>query len=144
MSDHGRDGTQPPGAASGNPGHDGIRLVSQVGPGRQDSLAGGWTPGPSGGIPSPGCVVPGAGGQAVAAGPPTGGCKVYGEIGGSSGNLGCGDRASLPGRPARYRVIWLVCPRCGAETPRLFYDERDLPRCAGSADAPHGLMELRP
>ena len=71
------------------------------------------------------------------------GCKVYGEIGGSSGNLGCGDRASLPGRPARYRVIWLVCPRCGAETPRLFYDERDLPLCTETADAPHGLMELR-
>jgi hypothetical protein len=140
ISDHGRDGTKRPSAGSGDPGHDGIRLVSHVGPGRQGSLAGGWALGASGGIP-PGCVVPGAGGQDVAA---ARGCKAYGEIGGSSGNLGCGDRASLPGRPARYRVIWLVCAQCGAETPRLFYDERDLPRCAGSADAPHGLMELRP
>jgi hypothetical protein len=71
------------------------------------------------------------------------GCQAYGEIGGSGGNLGCGDRASLPGRPARYRVIWLVCARCGAETPQLFYDERDLPVCAGSAEEPHGRMELR-
>ena len=142
MSDHGRDGTQRLGAASGDPGRDEIRLVSDVGPGRQDSLAGGWTPGASGGI-SPGCVLPSDNRQDVAAGPSVRGCKACGEIGGSSGNLGCGDRASLPGRPARYRVIWLVCARCGAETPRLFYDERDLPVCAGSAEVPHGRMELR-
>ena len=37
----------------------------------------------------------------------------------------------------------LVCARCGAETPQLFYDERDLPVCAGSAEEPHGRMELR-
>lgn len=143
MSDHGRDGTQRPGAASGDPGHDGIRLVSNVGPGRQDSLAGSWTPRAFGAIPPPGCVLPGEGEQGAVAGPSARGCKACGEISGSSGNLGCSDRASLPGRPARYRVIWLVCARCGAETPRLFYDERDLPLCAGSADAPHGLMELR-
>ena len=124
------------------PGPDGIRLVSHVGPGRQDSLARGWAPGASGGIP-PGCVPPGAGGQDVAAGPAVRGCKACGEIGGTGGNLGCGDRASLPGRPARYRMIWLVCARCGAETPQLFYDERDLPVCAGSAEEPHGRMELR-
>ena len=142
ISDHGRDGTKRPGAASGDRGHDGIRLVSHVGPGRQDSLARGWAPGASGGIP-PGCVPPGAGGQDVAAGPAVRGCKACGEIGGTGGNLGCGDRASLPGRPARYRMIWLVCARCGAETPQLFYDERDLPVCAGSAEEPHGRMELR-
>ena len=142
ISDHGRDGTQRPGAASGDRGDDGIRLVSQVGPGRQDGLVGGWAPGASGGIP-PGCVLPGAGGQDVAAGPAVRGCKACGEIGGTGGNLGCGDRASLPGRPARYRMIWLVCARCGAETPQLFYDERDLPVCAGSAEEPHGRMELR-
>jgi hypothetical protein len=124
-------------------GHDRIRLVSHVGPGRQDSLTRGWPAGAVGAIPPPGCVLPGAGGPGVAAGPLARGCKACGEISGSSGNLGCGDRASLPGRPARYRVIWLVCARCGAETPQLFYDERDLPLCAGSADAPHGLMELR-
>jgi hypothetical protein len=142
MSDHGRDGTKRPGAASGDRGHDGIRLVSHVGPGRQDSLARGWTPGASGGIP-PGCAPSGPGGQDVAAGPSARGCKACGEIGGGSGNLGCGDRASLPGRPARYRVIWLVCARCGAETPQLFYDERDLPVCASSAEEPHGRMELQ-
>jgi hypothetical protein len=142
MSDHGKDGTQRPGAASGDPGHDEIRLVSDVGPGRQDSLAAGRAPGASGEIP-PGCVLPGAGGRAVVAALSARGCQTCGEIGGSGGNLGCGDRASLPGRPARYRVIWLVCARCGAETPRLFYDERDLPVCADSAEEPHGLMELR-
>jgi hypothetical protein len=142
ISGHGRDGTKRPGAASGDRGHDGIRLVSHVGPGRQDRLAGGWAPGASGGIP-PGCVLPGAGRQDVAAGPAVRGCKACGEIGGTGGNLGCGDRASLPGRPARYRMIWLVCARCGAETPQLFYDERDLPVCAGSAEEPHGRMELR-
>jgi hypothetical protein len=142
ISDHGRDAAKRPGAASGGRGHDGIRLVSHVGPGRQDSLAAGWAPWASGGIP-PGCVLPGAGGQGVAAGLSVRGCKACGEIGGSGGNLGCGDRASLPGRPARYRVIWLVCARCGAETSQLFYDERDLPVCAGSAEAPHGRMELR-
>jgi hypothetical protein len=142
MSDHGRDGTKRPGAASSDQGHDEIRLVSDVGPGRQDSLARGWVPGASGGIP-PGCVPLGAGGQDVAAGPAVRGCKACGEIGGTGGNLGCGDRASLPGRPARYRMIWLVCARCGAETAQLFYDERDLPVCAGSAEEPHGRMELR-
>ena len=142
ISDHGRDGTGRPGAVSGDREHDGIRLLSAVGPGRQDGLIGGWAPGASGGIP-PGCVLPGAGGQDVAAGPAVRGCKACGEIGGTGGNLGCGDRASLPGRPARYRMIWLVCARCGAETPQLFYDERDLPVCAGSAEEPHGRMELR-
>ncbi len=142
ISDHGRDGTKRPGTASGDRAHDGIRLVSHVGPGRQDSLARGWAPGASGGIP-PSCVPPGAGRQDVAAGPAVQGCKACGEIGGTGGNLGCGDRASLPGRPARYRMIWLVCARCGAETPQLFYDERDLPVCAGSAEEPHGRMELR-
>jgi len=143
ISDHGRDATKRPGAASGDLGHDGIRLISHIGPGHQDSLAGGWAPGASGGIP-PGCVLPGAGGQDVATGPAVRGCKACGETGGTGGNLGCGDRASLPGRPARYRMIWLVCARCGAETPQLFYDERDLPVCAGSAEEPHGRMELRP
>ena len=142
ISDHDRDGVKRPGAASADRGQVGIRLVSHVGPGRQDSLARGWAPGASGGIP-PGCVLPGGGGQDVAAGPAVRGCKACGEIGGTGGNLGCGDHASLPGRPARYRVIWLVCAQCGAETPQLFYDERDLPVCAGSAEEPHGRMELR-
>jgi len=142
IGDHGRDATQRPGAASGDRGHDEIRLVSDAGPARQESLPGGWAPGASGQIP-PGCVRPGVDGQDGAAGPAVRGCKACGEISGSGGNLGWGDRASLPGRPARYRMIWLVCARCGAETPQLFYDERDLPVCAGSAEEPHGRMELR-
>jgi len=134
-------GIQRPGAASADPGHDRIRVLSQIGPGRQAGLAGALPPGVFGGIPPPGCVVAGTGGMSLAAGPPAR-CKACGDIGGSGGHLGCGDRASLPGRPARYRVIWLVCALCGAKTPQLFYDERDLPLCASPADTPHGPMEL--
>ena len=72
------------GAASGDRGHDGIRLVSHIGPGRQDSLARGSAPGASGGIPR-GCVLPGAAGQDVAAGLAVRGCKACGEIGGTGG-----------------------------------------------------------
>ncbi len=142
MAVGGAGGMQRPDAAS-VPGRDGIGLVSDVGPGRPDGLAAALPPGLFGGIPPPGCAAAGAGGLSLAAGRSARGCKTCGDIGGSGGPLGCGDRASLPGRPARYRVIWLVCARCGAKTPRLFYDERDLPACAGSADAPHGPMELQ-
>ena len=135
-------GMQRPGAAAAGPGHDGIEVLSLIGPGRQDDLAGAAPPGVFSGIPPPGCVVPWAHRPSLAAGAPAR-CKTYGDISGNGGHLGCGDRASLPGRPARYRVIWLVCARCGAKTPQLFYDERDLPLCASSADAPHGPMELQ-
>jgi hypothetical protein len=66
--------------------------------------------------------------------------RACSPAGGSSGSLGSGDRASLPGRSTRYRVIWLVCPRCGAKVPWLFYDERDIPVCV---NAGHGPMELQ-
>lgn len=135
-------GAQRPGAASASPGHEGIRVLSQVGPGRQDGLAGALPQGVFSGIPPPGCVVAGPHGMSLVAVPPAR-CKACGDISGTGGHLGCGDRASLPGRPARYRVIWLVCSRCGAKTPRLFYDERDLPLCANSAGTPHGPMELQ-
>jgi hypothetical protein len=137
-------GMQRPGAASARPGPHGIRALSQIGPVRPGGLAGVPPPGVSGGIPSPGCcAAAGADGPSLIAAPPGRGCKACGDIGGSGGSLGCGDRASLPGRPARYRVIWLVCPRCGATTPQMFYDERDLPLCTSSADAPHSPMELQ-
>jgi hypothetical protein len=140
MADGNADGIQLSSAVFADAGQDGIRLLSQVGPGRQDSLPGPLPPGVFSGIPPPGCVVASAQRLSPGAGPPAR-CKACGDISGS-GQLGCGDRATLPGRPARYRVIWLVCVRCGAKTPRLFYDERDLPLCASSADAPHGPMEL--
>lgn len=60
--------------------------------------------------------------------------------GGSGGPVGSADRASLPGRSTRYRVIWLVCPQCGATMTCLFYDEGDAPLCQDSA---HGQMEIR-
>jgi hypothetical protein len=145
MADGNAGGIRRPGAASADQVRDGFRFVSQVRPGWQGRLAAAVPPGLFRGIPPPpppGCVVAGPGGLALISGPPARGCTACGEIGGSGGPLGCGDRASLPGRPARYRVIWLVCARCGAKAPQLFYDERDLPVCASSADAPHGPMEL--
>lgn len=60
--------------------------------------------------------------------------------GGSGGQMGSGDRASLPGRSTRYRVIWLVCPQCGARMTCLFYDEGDAPLCQ---DPAHGQMEMQ-
>jgi hypothetical protein len=143
MADRTTGGMQRPGAASADQAHAGIRVLSHVGPGRQDGLTAALPPGVFSGIPPPGCMVAGASRLSLAAGPPARGCKACAVIGGSGGQLGCGDHASLPGRPARYRVIWLVCARCGAKTPRLFYDERDLPVCADSADVPHGPMELQ-
>jgi len=141
MADGTAGGMQQPSSAPAHLAQDAIRFLSQVGPGRQDSLAGALRPGVFSGIPPPGCVVAGPVRLSLVADPPAR-CKACGDIGGSGGHLGCGDRASLPGRPARYRVIWLVCVRCGAKTARLFYDERDLPVCVSSADAPHGPMEL--
>lgn len=63
-----------------------------------------------------------------------------GAYGGSGGQMGSGDRASLPGRSSRYRVIVLVCPRCGTTMQCLFCDEGDMPLCEHSA---HGQMEVQ-
>jgi hypothetical protein len=59
---------------------------------------------------------------------------------GGGGHLSCGDRASLPGRSTQYRIIWLVCAKCGTRVAWLFYDERDIPLCVNS---PHGRLELQ-
>ena len=59
--------------------------------------------------------------------------------GGSGGQMSSGDRASLPGRSTRYRVIWLVCAHCGVKMACLFYDEGDIPVCA---NALHGQLEI--
>jgi hypothetical protein len=66
--------------------------------------------------------------------------RVCGQAGAGSGNLGSGDRASLPGRSTRYRLVWLVCAHCNTRVAWLFYDERDIPVCV---NAPHGRMELQ-
>lgn len=63
-----------------------------------------------------------------------------GSYGGSGGQVGSGDRASLPGRSTRYRVIWLVCPRCGTRLACVFYDEGDMPLCVNPL---HGRMEVQ-
>jgi len=59
---------------------------------------------------------------------------------GSGGQTGSGDRASLPGRSTRYRVIWFVCPHCGARMECVYYDEGDTPLCGNSL---HGRMEIQ-
>lgn len=46
------------------------------------------------------------------------------------GQVGCGDRATLPGRSPRYHLFQLVCGQCGTEMALLFYDQGDLPLCA--------------
>ena len=58
---------------------------------------------------------------------------------GTGGQLSSGDRASLPGRSTRYRVIWLVCAHCGTKMACLFYDQGDIPVCA---NALHGRLEI--
>ncbi len=67
-------------------------------------------------------------------------CEAAGTAGGSGGEMSSGDRASLPGRSTRYRVIWLVCVHCGATEAWSFYDERDIPVCA---NPPHCKLELQ-
>jgi hypothetical protein len=57
----------------------------------------------------------------------------------SGGEVGSGDRASLPGRSTRYRVIWLTCAQCGAAMACLFYDDGDMPLCVNPL---HGPMEV--
>ena len=47
-----------------------------------------------------------------------------------SGQVGCGDRATLPGRSPRYHLFQLGCGQCGTEMALLFYDQGDLPLCA--------------
>ena len=114
-----------------------VLTATGAGPGSRASPAGG----PPGQVPAAGpgnsCVMTGGSGHAAA--PPQRPDRAFGPAGGSGG-LGSGDRASLPGRSTRYRVIWLVCPQCGTEMAVLFYDEGDMPPCA---NCPHGQMEVQ-
>lgn len=101
VADGNAGGMQRPDAAAAHLGRAGIRVLAEPGPGWRDGLAGAVPPGVFSGIPPPGCVMAGADGLSLVAGPAARGCKACGDIGGSGGHLGCGDRASLPGRPAR-------------------------------------------
>ena len=60
--------------------------------------------------------------------------------GGNGGQLSCGERASLPGRSTRFRMIWLVCAHCSYEMTCMFYDEGDAPVCVSPL---HGQLEIR-
>ena len=94
-------------------------------------------PGMFPGSPALTCIRLGADGPRPGAGGPG---RWYGAFSGSGGQLSCGDRASLPGRSPRYHLIWLVCGQCGTEIALLFYDQGDLPLCAGCPDS---QMEVR-
>lgn len=85
------------------------------------------------------CVLIRANRQGAGVSSPERWCGAYG---GTGGQMSSGDRASLPGRSTRYRVIWLVCPQCGTRIRMecLFYDEGDMPLCMNSL---HGRMEVQ-
>jgi hypothetical protein len=83
------------------------------------------------------CVIPSPDRQRAGTRSPERWCSVPS---GTGGQTGAGDRASLPGRSTRYRVIWFVCPRCGARMECLFYDEGDMALCR---NALHGQMEIQ-
>ena len=109
--------------------------VTGPGPGSRAGPAGGPPGQVSAAGPGNSCVMPGG------TAPPQRPDRACGPAGGSGGTLGSGDRASLPGRSTRYRVIWLACPQCGTTMAWLFYDERDMPPCVNAC---HGQMELQP
>lgn len=91
------------------------------------------------GHPALTCIAVGAGVLRPGAGAGIAG-RWCGAFSWSGGQVGCADRASLPGRSPRYHLIWLVCGQCGTEMALLFYDQGDLPLCAS---CPDGQMELR-
>jgi len=89
------------------------------------------------GSPVSTCIAAGADGP-----PPGAGTGIAGRWCGAfsgSGQFGCGDRASLPGRPSRYHLIQLVCDQCGTEMALVFYDQGDRP----CVNCPDGQMKVR-
>jgi hypothetical protein len=121
-----------------DPEKDGTINIFHVQPGSRAGPPGDQLRQIFGGNPTLTCVMIRVHGQGL--GPPGRPDLACAPTGGSGGQMGSGDRASLPGRSTRYRVIWLVCAHCGAKMAWLFYDERDIPLCANS---PHGRMELQ-
>ncbi len=124
-------------AAFPDPGASGIAHIARADLGSRAVVAGAQLQQAPGRDPALICVMirPDRRGPGVSA--PERWCGAYG---GSGGQVGSGDRASLPGRSSRYRVIVLVCPRCGTTMECLFCDEGDPPLCAHSA---HGQMEVQ-
>ena len=124
-------------AAVPDPGKDRIALVSLADPGFRANPQGDQVQETLSGNPALICVMIGPDRQGAGGSSPQRWCGAYG---GSGGQVGSGDRASLPGRSTRYRVIWLVCPRCGTKMECVFYDEGDRPLCVNSR---HGRMEVQ-
>lgn len=124
-------------AAVPDPGKDRIALVWLAHPGFRANPQGDQVQETISGNPALICVMIGADRQGAGGSGPQRWCGAYG---GSGGQVGSGDRASLPGRSTRYRVIWLVCPRCETKMECVFYDEGDRPLCVNSR---HGRMEVQ-
>lgn len=115
----------------------GIGRILRINPGSQDGTRADQLEEAVSGDPPLICVMIRGNRQDVVSNSPERWCGAYG---GTGGPIGSSDRASLPGRSTRYRVIWLVCPRCGSRMACLFYDEGDMPLCA---NPPHGRMEVQ-
>jgi hypothetical protein len=69
--------------------------------------------------------------------------RSLGLVAGTAGDpppdqTGVGERLQLAGDSGRYRLLRFGCAYCPEPAYRIFYDERDVPRC------PHGRMELSP
>jgi hypothetical protein len=63
-----------------------------------------------------------------------------GDGGAVAYQVGAGERAGLPGRSTRFRLLRFACSdaKCDSEAYRIHYDLDDLPRCPQS----HGVMGL--
>jgi hypothetical protein len=114
-----------------------IARIAQAAPGSGAAVAGDQLQQAPGGAPAPICVMIQPDRRGAGTRMPERWCGAYGA---SGGQMGSGDRASLPGRSSRYRLIFLVCPRCGITMQCLFCQEGDMPLCEHSA---HGQMEIQ-
>lgn len=124
-------------AAFPDPGTSQIARTAQADPGARAAVAGDQLQQAPDGNPALICVMIQPDRRGAGMSTPERWCGAYG---GGGGQMGSGDRASLPGRSSRYRVIFLVCPRCGITMQCLFCDEGDMPLCEHSA---HGQMEVQ-
>jgi hypothetical protein len=124
-------------AAVPDPGKSGVVRTPRMDPGSRVGVRGDQLQETSTGNPALVCMLIRANRQGPGVRGPERWCGAYG---GTGGQVGSGDRASLPGRSTRYRVIWFVCPRCGTTMACLFHDQGDMPLCVNSL---HGRMEVQ-
>jgi hypothetical protein len=125
-------------AAVIDPGRPGGSADAPSGPGSGMAPGQGWLPGAPSVPAARTCIAVSQAGPQPQAGAGIAG-RWCGAFSGSGGQVGCGDRAILPGRSSRYHLIRLVCGQCGTELALLFFDQGDLPQCA---NCPDGQMEV--